>query len=220
MVRSLPHPSAFAQIDAKRIAGNTVVVLVHVIAFALLMAPSTWEPPTPAPRLEVVVPIVTDPAPPPPIPPPPANPIRLPQETRTPTPIPTPRVDDTPVTDVSPVLETGTELAEPSDDAGPVVDTFDPGLPQLETLAYDVSPAPRYPRQALRSGAEGTVLLKVLVDEQGRPQEVAIERSSGHRLLDQAARDQVLAKWRFHPATRQGRAIAAYALVPVAFNLP
>jgi protein TonB len=220
MVRSLPHPSAFAEIDAKRIAGNTVVVLVHALAFAVLMAPSTWEPPVPAPRLEVVVPVVAEPRLPPPIPPPPVDPIRLPRETRTPTPIPTPRVDNTPVTDTAPVLDTGTELAEPSDDAGPVVDTFDPGPPQVETLAYDVSPAPRYPRQALRSSAEGTVVLKVLVDEQGRPQEVMVERSSGHRLLDQAARDQVLAKWRFHPATRGGRAVAAYALVPIAFNLP
>ena len=72
----------------------------------------------------------------------------------------------------------------------------------------------------LRAGDEGTVLLRVLVDETGRPREVSIETSSGHRLLDQAAREQVLAKWRFHPATRQGRAVAAYALVPIDFKLP
>jgi protein TonB len=218
MVRSLSHPSAFAEIDAKRVAGNTVVVLVHALAFAVLMAPSSWEPPVPAPRLEVVVPIIAERDPPPPIPPPPTDPIRLPE--RRPTPIPTPQVDTTPVTNTTPVLDAGTEAALPSDDAGPVVDTFDPGPPQVETLAYDVSPAPRYPRQALRSSAQGTVVLKVLVDAQGRPQDVVIERSSGHRLLDQAARDQVLAKWRFHPATREGRAVAAYALVPIAFTLP
>lgn len=218
MVRSLPHPSAFADVDAKRIAGNTVVVLVHALVFAVLMAPSNWEPPVPAPRTTVVVPLLTPPRPlPPVVPPPPSQPV---QPRVAPTPVPTPRIDTTPVTDTAPVLDAGTEAALPSDDAGPVVDSFDPGPPQVETLAYDASPAPRYPRQALRSGAEGTVVLKVLVDEQGRPQDVAIERSSGHRLLDQAARDQVLAKWRFHPATRQGRAIAAYALVPIAFNLP
>ncbi len=218
MVRSLPHPSAFAQIDAKRIAGNTVVVMVHALVFAALMAPSNWEPPAPAPRTDVVVPDIAPPRPlPPPIPPPP-TPVVQPRVA--PTPIPTPRVDTTPVIDTAPVLDAGTEAALPSDDAGPVVDSFDPGPPQLETLAYEISPAPRYPRQALRSGVEGTVLLKVLVDEFGRPQSVSIETSSGHRLLDQVARDQVLAKWRFHPATRQGRAVAAYALVPIAFNLP
>lgn len=219
MVRSLPHPSVFAEVDAKRIAGNTVVVLVHALVFAALMAPSNWEPPAPAPRTDVVVPMLTPPRPlPPVVPPPPQPPVQQPRVA--PTPVPTPRVDPTPVVDTAPVMDIGTEIALPSDDAGPVVDSFDPGPPPLETLAYDVSPAPRYPRQALRSGAEGTVLLKVLVDEQGRPQDVAIERSSGHRLLDQAARDQVLARWRFHPATREGRAIAAYALVPIAFTLP
>jgi hypothetical protein len=30
----------------------------------------------------------------------------------------------------------------------------------------------------------------------------------------------VLAKWRFHPAQAQGRAVRAYALVPIAFSLP
>jgi protein TonB len=218
MVRSLPHPSAFAQIDAKRIAGNTVVVFVHAVVFAVLMAPSNWEAPAPTPREEVVIPDFTRPRPLPPVtPPPPERPV---QPRVTPTPIPTPRVDPTPVIDTAPVLDAGTDAALPDDNAGPVVDSFDPGPPQLETLAYDVSPAPRYPRHALRSGAEGTVLLKVLVDEFGRPQSVSIETSSGHRQLDQAARDQVLSAWRFHPATRQGRAVAAYALVPIAFKLP
>jgi protein TonB len=49
---------------------------------------------------------------------------------------------------------------------------------------------------------------------------VEIERSSGHRELDRTAREHVLAKWRFHPAQRQGRAISAYALVPIDFRLP
>jgi protein TonB len=70
------------------------------------------------------------------------------------------------------------------------------------------------------AGIEGTVLLKVLVDETGQPVDVAIERSSGDRRLDKAAREQVLQRWRFHPAQRGGRAIAAYALVPVEFSLP
>lgn len=94
------------------------------------------------------------------------------------------------------------------------------GPPTLAILAYDVHPAPRYPRQSLRDGHAGTVTLRVRVDEYGQPQEVVIERSSGHRELDRAAREQVLARWRFHPAQHQGRAVAAYALVPIVFSLP
>ena len=64
------------------------------------------------------------------------------------------------------------------------------------------------------------MLLRVLVDAFGRPVEVTVERSSGHRDLDRAARDKVLADWRFDPAQRDGVAVPAYALVPIDFTLP
>jgi protein TonB len=66
---------------------------------------------------------------------------------------------------------------------------------------------------------EGTVLLAVLVDTNGRPLRVDVRESSGHRQLDDAAREQVLARWRFRPAMRDGRAIQAIGLVPVEFRL-
>ncbi|HXE65965.1 MAG TPA: energy transducer TonB [Rhodanobacteraceae bacterium] len=87
------------------------------------------------------------------------------------------------------------------------------------TIAYETATPPAYPIQALRAGVQGTVLLKVLVDTSGKPVQVAIERSSGSRTLDDAARQHVLAAWRFHPAMRDGHAIQAWALVPVKFNL-
>ena len=87
------------------------------------------------------------------------------------------------------------------------------------TIAYETATPPAYPIQALRAGVQGTVLLKVLVDAGGKPVQVAIKRSSGSRTLDDAARQHVLAAWRFHPAMRDGHAIEAWALVPVQFNL-
>lgn len=87
------------------------------------------------------------------------------------------------------------------------------------TIAYATATPPAYPIQALRAGVQGTVLLKVLVDASGKPVQVAIKRSSGSRTLDDAARQHVLAAWRFHPAIREGHAIEAWALVPVQFNL-
>lgn len=86
-------------------------------------------------------------------------------------------------------------------------------------LQYASAPPPPYPRDALRDGLTGTVMLRVLVDVDGRPLDVAVERSSGHRVLDVAARRQVLAKWRFHPAMRDGRAVQAIGVVPVEFTL-
>lgn len=213
----LSHPSDFARIDAKRIAGNSLALLVHALALALLMLPGTWEPPQSAPRPQTVVVEYVPPKEIPPTLPPPTLPTIQPR--REPTPVTTPQTITTPVTDTAPVMNEGTEYAAPVEEGLPV-DTFVDGPPVLETLAYDVHPAPRYPRQALRAGKEGTVTLRVLVDEQGWPRSVEIERSSGHRELDRTAREHVLAKWRFHPAQRQGRTISAYALVPIEFSLP
>lgn len=87
------------------------------------------------------------------------------------------------------------------------------------TIAYATATPPDYPVQALRTGVEGTVLLKVLVGPAGKPLEVVIAHGSGSRVLDDAARRHVLAAWRFHPAIRDGRPVKAWALVPVRFDL-
>jgi protein TonB len=86
------------------------------------------------------------------------------------------------------------------------------------TLAYRAIPL-KYPAQALRGHMQGTVLLKVLVDEQGVPQEATVEQSSGYALLDRSAREQVLQGWKFQPAMVNGQAVRAWARVPVSFNL-
>jgi protein TonB len=72
---------------------------------------------------------------------------------------------------------------------------------------------------AIREGLTGTVMLRVLVDVDGKPLDVQIERSSGHRVLDAAARKQVLGKWRFKPAMENGRALQAIGLIPIDFHL-
>ncbi len=87
------------------------------------------------------------------------------------------------------------------------------------TIAYETATPPAYPAQALRNGAQGTVLLKVLVDTHGVPVQVKVQHSSGWRTLDVAARTHVLAAWRFHPAIHDGHAIEAWVLVPVRFDL-
>jgi protein TonB len=86
-------------------------------------------------------------------------------------------------------------------------------------LQYLRAPAPPYPRDALRDGLQGSVLLRVLVGVDGQPLEVSIARSSGHRILDQAAREQVLKRWKFRTALQQGMPVKAYGLVPVDFSL-
>jgi protein TonB len=92
------------------------------------------------------------------------------------------------------------------------------GPPVEASLAYRSAPL-QFPVQAMREQLHGTVLLRVLVDETGKPLDVVIERSSGHTLLDRSARQQVLASWLFQPAIVDGKAVRAWARVPVSFDL-
>ena len=77
---------------------------------------------------------------------------------------------------------------------------------------------PVYPPRCLRMGIEGTVRVKVLVGEDGRPQEVTIGKSSGESALDEAAMDAVRT-WRFEPARRNGVPVRAWAIIPIEFKL-
>lgn len=90
--------------------------------------------------------------------------------------------------------------------------------PVEASLAYRSAPL-QFPVQALRQRMHGTVLLRVLVDESGKPVQVMVEHGSGYALLDRSAREQVLAGWLFQPAIVNGHAVRAWARVPVSFDL-
>lgn len=69
---------------------------------------------------------------------------------------------------------------------------------------------PEYPRAALRNEETGTVTLAFLIGADGTVQDSRVERSSGHRRLDEAAR-AALSLCRFTPATVDGRPEPAWA---------
>ncbi len=80
------------------------------------------------------------------------------------------------------------------------------------------NPVPDYPKRARRRGLEGRVLLRVIVDPEGRPAGLNVLKSSGHRLLDRAALRTVRV-WRFFPARRNGQTVTDEILVPIVFRL-
>jgi protein TonB len=90
------------------------------------------------------------------------------------------------------------------------------GAPQELKTSQRVEPA--YPATSRRQGEEGTVRVKVLVDERGRPQEVAVAQSSGFARLDEAAL-QAVRRWRFVAATNGERAVTAWTQVAITFRL-
>jgi periplasmic protein TonB len=69
-----------------------------------------------------------------------------------------------------------------------------------------------------RYGEQGTVTLRVMVRADGRAGQVEVRRSSGFPMLDDAAREAVQ-DWRFNPATRDGKPVPEWYLVPVTFTL-
>jgi protein TonB len=83
---------------------------------------------------------------------------------------------------------------------------------------YRKNPAPAYPRKARRLGYEGIVMLKVLVDESGRVDDLMVLESSGYPILDRTALASV-GKWLFEPGTEGGVKKKMWVRVPVRFRL-
>ncbi len=229
MVLTQRHPhaqatalhQAIARIQPSRIFGIAGAITLNAAALMLLLVPVSAPMPV-APKEEVIpweIPLKKEPPPPIPV----HVPVVQPQPTRNTTPVPINPPVQQPVFNQDVIVPNGSEYVppnntEPTLDIGPTQPTNPGPLPSTR-LEYASAPAPTYPREAMLDGIEGTVLLKVLVDVDGKPLSVEIERSSGNRRLDDAARRQVLRKWMFRPAIRDGQAIQVFGMVPVSFSL-
>lgn len=77
---------------------------------------------------------------------------------------------------------------------------------------------PTYPEMSRRRGQEGTVMLELRVDANGRVTEVRVVESSGFSALDAAALE-TLREWRFRPAQRAGLPVAGSLTTAVHFRL-
>lgn len=220
---TLPGPRHTGQarfaLDGPRIAANAGAIAINAVALLLLLAPVALPPPMPLaerdpditwvrPRLEpkpIAVPVVRDP--------PPRQPTAIAPPRTAPAQSPGPVVDSQPGDEMLPATDPVVDSG-----AGETDDIATPPIASAQLQAIS-APSPRYPPKAIRAGLSGTVELEILVGTDGTPLEVRVVRSSGHRLLDQAARNTVLSQWRFQPAIRDGRPVQALGRVPVAFSL-
>lgn len=213
------------RLDATRIATLSGTLAINLLALGLLMMPLTLPDAAIAPeedqdrpdvvlikRIPVEVPIEPDPRP-------------LPPQATTQSPaIARPAPTGAAVAPVQMASAADLVIDGAAEQAlgpiGPVESIAPPTAgPAPVQLRYRNAPAPVYPRRAMLDGATGTVLLRVVVGVDGRPIEVSVARSSGHRDLDNAARSQVLRRWSFEPAMIEGRAVEAMGLVPIEFAL-
>jgi TonB family protein len=76
--------------------------------------------------------------------------------------------------------------------------------------------APEYSEEARAAGLEGTVVLSVVIDEEGVPQNVEVKKELGLGLDEKAI--EAVQQWRFEPAMRDGKPVRVAAQVEVNFR--
>ncbi|MGI8960425.1 MAG: energy transducer TonB [Bryobacteraceae bacterium] len=88
----------------------------------------------------------------------------------------------------------------------------DVSMPQLVSKVE-----PEYSEEARKAKYSGTVLLSIIVDEHGLPRDIRVIRPVGLGLDEKAV--EAVARWRFRPGLKGGRAVAVQANIEVSFRL-
>jgi periplasmic protein TonB len=189
------------------LVGSLHVAVIYTLLVALEIVPSPIAPPPPV--IHATVLDQTKTAPPPTVrlptvvfahPTTPSNP--------TPPPIAMQNLPSDPGT-ITPNAATGPII--------PVEPTTGSALP-VRAMA-STHTIPPYPPMAVRFGYEGTVRLRIAVDERGNVISAKVLNSSGHSDLDEAAVGWVKAHWRYEPAMQNGIAVPAATNAAVTFRL-
>ena len=214
--------------QAKRLLSLMTVILMHIVFFYLLLnnrPDQTPQKTRAASPKEVTVSLITlsnIPEPKPPTPQP--TPLRPPPIKKIITPPPViPIINEAPAEQAivkSPILPKSPPVTTSPE---PISLTPVPAPPQQpKTISTGVeylhAPKLEYPSLARRMGEEGRVALRVLIDENGHPTRVDVQKTSGFARLDSAAQQAVLHAT-FKPHIENGKATAVYVILPFDFHL-
>lgn len=191
------------------LARKIVEVVAHPLETKIIeeIKPPPQEPPPPPPPPPKLA------APPPPYIPPPEIQVQVPQvapaitavtRVKPPQPLPAPG------TRVKPAPPPPKPAPKPAPRPAPVHKP-----PVVDAKACE---KPAYPMASLRRQESGIVLLAFLIDVNGTAIESKVERSSGFRRLDEAARS-ALALCKFKPATTDGKPERAWAKIEYEWKL-
>ncbi len=77
---------------------------------------------------------------------------------------------------------------------------------------------PVYPEIARKAGIEGRVVLRVLIDKDGKPQKAQILKNPGTDIFDEAAIASVMQS-SYSPAIQNGKPVKCWLTVPIKFTL-
>jgi periplasmic protein TonB len=83
---------------------------------------------------------------------------------------------------------------------------------------YRINHPPSYPMIARKRGYQGDVVLKVLINKQGKVLDLMVFSSSGYSILDKTAVAAVK-KWLFQPGMRGSEKIEMWVRIPIRFRL-
>jgi|GEM_PF-6565986 len=103
-------------------------------------------------------------------------------------------------------------------------DTTKTELPrQDDFVAMDSAPVmvqsvtPVYPKDAKKANLEGTIRLKVLIDKTGAVHDAIMQKSSGHKTMDDAALEAAR-KGKWLPAKQDGKPVAVWVSYEIKFG--
>jgi protein TonB len=212
--------SEHGQDPSKKMVGISVVVLVHaIVIYALLngLATQIVAVIKDLPIETKVIEEVKPPPPPPDAPPPP------PKLAAPPPPfIPPPEVQVA----VQPTQNTISQVSnvQPAHQdmhPQPPVAAKPAAGPSVVRAVVDFSTCdkPDYPRNSLRNEEQGTVRLQFLIGLDGRVADSKIEKSSGFRALDAAAKN-ALSLCKFKPGSVDGKPQQSWTVVDYVWKLP
>jgi len=145
----------------------------------------------------------------------PAPPAPLPGPSTSPEPFPEPVLKEPPAPPPPPVHDPPRAGGVPAPGRGGRAESF---------FAYDAPPrllhfeAPRYPSLAREAGIEGTVRLRVWIDETGRVTNAIVIASEVTPSMDEAALEAAR-RCRFEPAKQRDVAVPAMVEIPFVFRL-
>ncbi len=100
---------------------------------------------------------------------------------------------------------------------GPGGETESPGEGPSYGAGVGGGSNPIYPKNALDQGLTGTVILAVSVDRAGKVTAIDVTSSSGHDLLDNAAK-RTVQRWTFTPAMEKGKPVPGKVNVSFQFT--
>lgn len=184
---------------------NEVRVMANLVAPAAPPAPPVSTPPAPPPKQEAKPKTKTKPEPKPKTLEPSSTPPAAASEAKA-AEAPKSAESQTPNAAVAPATSQGTAGTPIQTDIGKLV------------VVYQPDADPYYPSFSKRAGEQGEVVVRLIIDEAGIVEEVALLRSSGFPRLDRAA-SEIGKRYRFKPYSVNGNPARISTNLLIKFNL-